>query len=84
MIEKFFTQQKTLFRMGEGILGPYLPAIAKVLDEALYSTATIRRHLRAADHFGTWLQENNIAVAPIPTASCPSQRWMGPRVLPAL
>lgn len=51
--------------MGEGILGPYLPAIAKVLDEALYSTATIRRHLRAADHFGTWLQENNIAVADV-------------------
>jgi site-specific recombinase XerD len=65
MIEKFFTQQQTLFRMRAGILGPYLPAIAKALDEAHYSTATIRLHLRAADHFGIWLQENNIAVADV-------------------
>jgi hypothetical protein len=34
MIEKFFTQQQTLFRMREGILGPHLAAIAKSLDEA--------------------------------------------------
>jgi hypothetical protein len=33
MIEKFFIQQQTLFRIREGILGPHLPAIAKALDE---------------------------------------------------
>ena len=60
--EVFHAAATPFFEMGEGILGPHLPAIAKSLDEARYSTATIRRHLRAADHFGTWLQENNIAV----------------------
>src|SRR5215471_19258677 len=65
MIEKFFTQQQTLFRMRAGILGPHLPAIAKALDEAHYSSATIRLHLRAADRFGAWLQEKNIAVTDI-------------------
>ena len=65
MIEKFFTQQRTLFRMRESILGPYLPAIAKALTEAHYATATIRLHLRAAGHFGVWLEENNIAIADV-------------------
>jgi len=65
MIEKFFTQSQTLFRMRAGILGPYLPVIATALDEARYSTATIRLHLRAADHFGVWLQEKNIGVADV-------------------
>ena len=65
MIEKFFIQQQTLFRIREGILGPHLPAIAKVLDEAHYSVATIRLHLRAAEHFGVWLQKKSIAVADI-------------------
>lgn len=65
MIEKFFTQPQTLFRMRVGILGPYLPVIATSLDEAHYSTATIRLHLRAADHFGVWLQEKNIGVADV-------------------
>ena len=65
MIEKFFTQSQTLFRMRAGILGPYLPVIATSLDEAHYSTATIRLHLRAADHFGVWLQEKNIGVADV-------------------
>jgi site-specific recombinase XerD len=65
MIEKFFTQKQTLFRMREGILGPHLPLIAKALDEADYSTATIRLHLRAANHFGVWLQEKSIAVTDV-------------------
>ena len=65
MIEKFFTQQRTLFRMRESILGPYLPAIAKALAEAHYATATIRLHLRAAGHFGVWLEENNITLADV-------------------
>jgi integrase/recombinase XerD len=65
MIEKFFTQSHTLVRMREGLLGPHLPAIAAALDEAHYSTATIRLHLRAAGHFGVWLQEKNIGVADV-------------------
>ncbi len=65
MIEKFFIQQQTLFRIREGLLGPHLPALAKALDEAHYSMATIRLHLRAAGHFGVWLQKKSIAVADV-------------------
>jgi hypothetical protein len=32
---------------------------------AHYSIASIRLHLRAADHFGAWLQENNIALGDV-------------------
>jgi integrase/recombinase XerD len=62
MIEKFFTQPKTLLRLHGGLLGPHLSAVAEALGQARYSTASIRLHLRAADHFGAWLQENNIAI----------------------
>jgi site-specific recombinase XerD len=62
MIEKFFTQQQSLRRLREGIFGPHLPAIAGALHQAQYSTASIRVHLRAADHFGAWLEANNIGL----------------------
>jgi site-specific recombinase XerD len=60
VIEKFFTQPKTLSRLRSGLLGPHLPALASALDEAKYSNGSIRRHLRAADHFGAWLQQQAI------------------------
>jgi len=62
MIEKFFTQPATLSRLQSGLLGPHLPAVASVLEQLGYSTGSIRLHLRAADHFGTWLLEENIEV----------------------
>jgi site-specific recombinase XerD len=65
MIEKFFTQPKTLSRLHGGLFGLHLSVVAEVLDQAQYSTASIRRHLRAADHFGTWLQEKNIALVDV-------------------
>jgi integrase/recombinase XerD len=68
MIEKFFTQQQTLCRMRTGIFGPHLPAIAGALHQAQYSTASIRLHLRAADHFGGWLQEKSIALEDVDEA----------------
>jgi integrase/recombinase XerD len=65
MIEKFFTQPKTLLRLHGGLLGPHLSAVAEALGQARYSTASIRLHLRAADHFGAWLQEKNIALVDV-------------------
>src|SRR5215469_7553699 len=52
MIEKYFTQPKTVVRLHAGLLGPHLSTIAEALHEARYSAATIRLHLRAADRFG--------------------------------
>ena len=65
MIEKVFTQPKTVSRLHTGLLGPHLSAVAKALERAQYSTASIRLHLRAADHFGAWLQEKNIALVDV-------------------
>ena len=65
MIEKFVTQPKTLSRLQSGLLGPHLPAIASTLDQLGYSTGSIRLHLRAADHFGTWLLQQKIDVQDI-------------------
>ena len=83
MIEKFFIQQQTLFRIREGLLGPHLPALAKALDEAHYSMATIRLHLRAAGHFGVWLQKKSIAVADVSEVTVASYiRGLGPADAP--
>jgi hypothetical protein len=62
MIEQFFTQPKVLSRLQEGVFGPYLPAFAASLHEEGYSAGCIRRHLRAADHFGAWFTEQRLTV----------------------
>jgi len=50
-----FTSQKVRSRMESGLMGPYLSAMAAELQQQGYARSTIRRHLRAADHFGAWL-----------------------------
>jgi len=62
MIEKFFKQPATFSRLQSGLLGPHLSAVASALDQLGYSTGSIRLHLRAANHFGTWLREQKIEV----------------------
>jgi len=68
MVEKYFTQPKTVARLHAGLLGPHLSTIAQALHEARYSTATIRLHLRAADRFGAWLRTQKIALADLSNA----------------
>src|ERR1700733_4209777 len=65
MIEKFFTQPMTLSRLHAGLLGLHLSAVAGGLEQTQYSTASIRLHLRAADHFGAWLHEKPIALVDV-------------------
>src|SRR6266446_2944460 len=60
MIEQFFTQPKVLSRLREGVFGRYLPAFAASLHKEGYSRGCIRRHLRAADHFGAWLTKQRL------------------------
>ena len=62
MIEQFFSQQKVLSHLQEGVFGPYLAAFAASLHKEGYSRGCIRRHLRAADHFGIWLVEQKLTV----------------------
>jgi site-specific recombinase XerD len=65
MIEKFFRQPKTLSRLQGGLLGLHLSGFAESLDQAHYSAASIRLHLRAADRFGAWLQGKTIPLVDV-------------------
>ena len=69
MIEKFFTQTKTLGRLRSGVLGPYLSEFATALERDAYSVASIRRHPRAADRFGNWLLKQGITVPEVNPAT---------------
>ena len=69
MIKQFFTQPKVLSRLQEGVFGPYLPVFAASLHEEGYSRGCIRRHLRAADHFGVWLTNRRLAVGDLTRAT---------------
>ena len=51
LIEKFFTQPKTLSRLRSNLFGPHLPALASILEEAKYSSGSIRRDRGKA---GAW------------------------------
>lgn len=60
-----FTSQKVRSRMESGPMGPYLSAIAAELQQQGYARSTIRRHLRAADHFGAWLVKHGLSLKDI-------------------
>jgi integrase/recombinase XerD len=60
-----FTSQKVRSRMESGPMGPYLSAIAAELRQQGYARSTIRRHLRAADHFGAWLVQQGLSLKDI-------------------
>jgi hypothetical protein len=68
MIKQFFIQPKVLSRLQEGVFGPYLPAAAALHEEG-YSRGCIRRHLRAADHFGVWLTDRRLTVGDLTRAT---------------
>ncbi len=68
MIKQFFTQPKVLSRLQEGVFGPYLPSFAACLHKEGYSRGCIRRHLRAAGHFGAWLTKHRLIVGDLSTA----------------
>jgi hypothetical protein len=68
MIKQIFTQPKVLSRLEKGVFGPYLPAFAAYLHKEGFSRECIRRHLRAADHFGAWLTEQRLIVGDLTTA----------------
>jgi hypothetical protein len=68
MLKQFFTQPKVLRRLQEGVFGPYLPAFSESLQQEGYPKGCIRRHLRAADHFGAWLTKQRLTVGDVTSA----------------
>jgi hypothetical protein len=69
MFDTFFSQFKVRSRMESGPIGPYLSEIAAVLHRDGYTRGTIRRHLRAADHFGAWLLKQGMRITDINTST---------------
>jgi hypothetical protein len=69
MFNTFFSQIKVRSRMESGPIGPYLSEIAAVLHRDGYSRGTIRRHLRAAHHFGAWLVKQGMLVTDISSST---------------
>ena len=86
MIERYFTQPAVLNRMRNGIVSPYLDALAAELEAQHYSRKSIRRQLRNAHAFGGWLANQQIPLAhvdeavvarytaPMRRRPCPSRR----------
>jgi site-specific recombinase XerD len=56
MLENFFCAPKTLRRLRTGPSGAYVDGFAAELSRAAYSGATAVRYLRAAAHFGHFVQ----------------------------
>lgn len=68
MIERYFTQPAVLSRMRNGLVSPYLDALAAELEAQHYSRKSIRRQLRNAHSFGRWLAQQQIPLANVDEA----------------
>lgn len=79
MIEHYFTQPAVLHRIRDGIMSPYLDALAVELEAQYYSRKSIRRQLRNGDAFGRWLAEQraNISEAVVTHYTEPMRRCRG-------
>lgn len=58
-----FRRKHVIIRLREGPFGAYLDDFAIALEEQHYERNTIRRALCSADHFGRWLEEQNLGWA---------------------
>ena len=56
MIEKYFSCPRTLRRLRTGLSGTHIDGFAVTLEKQGYAHATAIRYLRAAAHFGCFLQ----------------------------
>ena len=65
MLEKYFSAPKTLARLRSGPSGPYIDGFAEALERDSYSPLTAVRYLRAAAHFGRFLQRRSGSLAEI-------------------
>ena len=56
MLGTYFSAPKTLARLRSALSGPYIDGFAESLERDSYSPLTAIRYLRAAAHFGRFLQ----------------------------
>ena len=63
MLETYFSARKTLARLRTGPSGPHIDGFAEALEQEGYSSASAVRYLRAAAHFGHFLQRRRRTLA---------------------
>lgn len=69
MLEKYFSAPKTLARLRSGLSGPHIDGFADALELDGYSPASAVRYLRAAAHFGRFLQRQSSSFAHIDSST---------------
>jgi site-specific recombinase XerD len=69
MLEKYFCAPKTLARLRSCLSGPYSDGFAEALEQDGYSPLTAVRYLRAAAHFGRFLQRRSGSFAEIDSST---------------
>jgi len=60
MLESFFVQERVLFRLRSGPMGPHLPDLAARLVQLHYARRTGCILLRTADRLGHWLSQQRV------------------------
>ena len=65
MLEEYFSAPKTLARLRSGLSGPCIDSFADALELDGYSPLSAVRYLRAAAHFGRFLQRRSGSFAEI-------------------
>jgi site-specific recombinase XerD len=65
MLEEYFSAPKTLARLRSGLSGPYIDGFADALELDGYSSLSAVRYVRAAVHFGRFLQRRSGSFAEI-------------------
>lgn len=69
MLEEYFSAPKTLARLRSGLSGPYIDGFAEALERDGYSPLSAVRYLRAAAHFGRFLQRRSGCFAEIDSST---------------
>lgn len=69
MLEEYFSAPKTLARLRSGLSGPYIDGFADALKRDGYSPLSAVRYLRAAAHFGRFLQRRSGSFAEIDSST---------------
>ncbi len=65
MLDQFFDSPLRVQTLRNGPSGPLLEGFAQMLAGAGYAEITARRHIRAAEHFIYWADEEGIPPASV-------------------
>jgi integrase/recombinase XerD len=92
MLDHFFLRPRVLDRIRANPLGNWIPAYVAYLETRGHPRSTVRRCVRAIEHFGTWLASERIAPEDmtratirsflhehLPTCHCPTPAPTYPR-----